>query len=329
MPPFPEDPPSWAADVPLLGIAAGFALLLGGANLLVRGAVWIALVLGLSRMAVGLTLVAFGTSLPELLVSLASAFKGENDIALANVLGSNTMNVLLIVGLTACIRPIHTRVDRLELGHMLAATALVALPFALQIGLGRALAAAMFAHIVFFCWQLMQRERRQGRQVTAGSASAPRANLGGWLANVFFLAVGLALLGYGAGWLVDGAKALALDVGMSDKLVGATIVAGGTSLPELATSAVAARRGHPEIAIGNVLGSNIFNVGSVLGLCGLIHPIPIDHATMLALLLATVASALWLAGVLHLRGAVGRTTGACFLLAWAGYVAFEAGGAGG
>ncbi|MGE3173649.1 MAG: sodium:calcium antiporter [Planctomycetota bacterium] len=323
------DAASWTSDYPLVAICAGFALLLGGANVLVRGAVWIALVLGVSPMTVGLTLVAFGTSLPELLVSLTSAWKGSSDIAMANVVGSNAMNVLLIVGTAAVIRPIHVVVDRLELVYMLLATALLVPPFALGV-VDRPIAAVMFALVVAFCWQLLRRERRAQRLRRETSApdlavdpSRVRGTPTGWLVHVLLLFVGFALLKYGADWLIDGSVTAARGLGISDALIGMTIVAGGTSLPELATSAIAARKGHSEIAIGNVLGSNIFNVGCVLGVCGLVHPLEAS-AALLPLLALAVGSAIWLALVLRVRFGTGRVTGALFLLAWAGFVVWQA-----
>lgn len=311
---------SWAGDLPALGILAGLVALVVGADLLVRGAVWVALVLGVSRMAVGLTLVAFGTSLPELLVSLTSAMRGNNDIAMANVIGSNAMNVLLIVGVAATIRAVRLGVDWLEIGYMLFATALAAVPFVLGTGVGRPLAGVMFAMVVLFCWQLLRRERRRVRQPDEHPIAS---SLRGWLVHLALIAIGLGMLKFGAEWLIDGSVATARHFGLSDALIGMTIVAGGTSLPELATSVVAARKGHPEIAIGNVLGSNIFNVGFVLGLCGLILPFPVDRDPLLALMWVTAGSALALALVLRLTSGVSRLAGISFLVAYGAFLAFE------
>jgi len=318
-----DQPPSWATEQPALGILGGLVLLILGADLLIRGAVWIALVLGISRMAVGLTLVAFGTSAPELLVSLNAAFKGSPTLAMSNVLGSNLMNVLLILGVVGLICPIRLKVDRLELRHMLFATVMLTLPFLLGTGLTRWLAAVMFAHLLLFCSQLLHRERRK-----AGSdddrKAPPVPSLWGWLSNLVLLGAGFLVLSLGASWLVDGAIVTASDLGMSEALIGVTILAGGTSLPELATAVIAARKNHPELAIGSILGSNIFNVGSVLGLCGLVEPFPIDHHELLATIIATTVASVWLAAVLGFLGGISRLTAIGFLLALISYMTWEA-----
>ena len=312
--------PGWLADYPWPGIGAGLLLLVVGADLLVRGAVWIALVLGVSRMAVGLTLVAMGTSMPELLVSFTAARTGHSAIAMANVIGSNTANVLLIVGVAAVICAIELRVKRLELCYMLVATALAGMPFVIEGGVTRLLAAGMTLMVAMFCCQLLVRERRQ-----AGHAQdpRPRATAFAWLLHVLLIGGGLILLAYGAEWLVAGAVVLSRSWGMSEAVIGMTIVAVGTSLPELATSAIAAKKGQPEIAIGNVVGSNIFNVGAVLGIAGLLQPFPVDREALGRLMVATVVSALALVLVLRLRNGISRPTGVVFLLAYGGYVAYE------
>ena len=320
--------PTWAAASPTLGMCAGFVALILGASLLVRGAVWMALVLGV----IWLTLVAFGTSLPELLVSLTSAWRGNSDIATANVLGSNVMNVLLIVGAAAVICPIRVPIHWLELGFMLGATALLGLPFWYG-ELSRPIAAAMALMVLAFTWTLLRRERRQKQAAREAAGETriqptpevrPTATALGWALHAAFLGVGLGLLKFGADWLIDGAVVTARSLGVGDALIGMTIVAGGTSLPELATSVTAARKGHPQIAIGNVVGSNIFNVGCVLGFCGLIQPIPVDRGALLPLLGMTVLSAVWIAALLRLRSGVGRVAGALFLLTYVAYLVWEA-----
>jgi cation:H+ antiporter len=314
--------PAWAPDSPLLAILVGLLGLVIGADLLVRGAVWIALSLGMSHMTVGLTLVAMGTSMPELLVSLTAARMGSSEIAMANVLGSNVANVLLIVGAAASLCSIRLQVRWLELGHLLLATALVCLPFALGRAMDRPLAAAMVAMLVVFCGQLMRRERAQLQ--TADHAPSHAATARGWLVHVPLLATGLVLLVLGAEWLVGGAVAVATALGISQSVIGMSVVAVGTSLPELATSVVAAARRQPEIAVGNILGSNVFNVGAVLGFAALVQPFPVDAAALGPLLAATVASAVAMVAVLRLAGGVPRLVGCLFLLAYFGFLASEA-----
>jgi cation:H+ antiporter len=290
--------PAWTSDQPLLAILIGLVALVVGADLLVRGAVWIALTLGMSRMAVGLTLVAMGTSLPELLVTLTAARTGSSEIAMANVIGSNTANILLIVGAAAAICPIVLQVRRYELGYMLVATALV-----------------------LFTVGLLRRERTHEEH--PGHEPRPKATPVGWLVNLALLGIGLVTLAYGAEWLVQGAVSIAASLGMSEAVIGMTIVAVGTSLPELATSAVAAKKGQPEIAIGNVIGSNIFNVGSVLGIAGLLQPFAVDVGALGRLMVMTVVSAVLLTVVLRWRGGVSRGFGVLFLVCYFAFMTYE------
>jgi cation:H+ antiporter len=312
--------PSWAADYPVPAIVLGLAMLVGGADLLVRGAVWMALVLGMSRMAVGLTLVAIGTSMPELMVSISAARNGYAEIAMANVIGSNTANVLLIVGVTALIRAIKIQVKPMELGYMLLATALAGVPFLWGHEMSRLLGAAMVLMLVAFCAQLLHRERHlEG----VGEGERPHSTLRGWLLNPALFAGGLTALIYGAEWLVEGSVRVASSLGMSQAMIGMTIVAVGTSLPELATSAVAARKGQPEIAIGNVIGSNIFNVGAVLGVAGLLQPFRVEFDSLWRLMAATALSAIALVVVLRLRFGVDRPTAALFTVSYFAYLALE------
>lgn len=316
-----QEAASWVQHWPELGILAGLAMLLVGADILVRGAVYIALQFGLSRITIGLTLVAFGTSMPELMVSLTAVDSGSNAIALANVLGSNTFNVLLVVGAAAAIKRIHLHVGRIEHGYLLLATALAAVPFVAGGGMSRPLAIAMLVMLVLFCCQLVARER-QARAVAVAivdAAPLPKGGLGGFAWHLLLFLCGLAALKFGADWLVAGAVHVARDFGMTEALIGATIVAGGTSLPELATSVVAARKGQPEISIGNIIGSNIFNVGSVLGLAGLLRPFPVDPGETGPLMLVTAVSSVALVVALRTCRGVPRLIGVLFLL---GYVAF-------
>lgn len=311
----------WPHELPWLALAAGLVLLVLGADLLVRGAVWVALALGLSRMSVGLTVVAIGTSLPEMLVSLTAARRDHAAIAMANVIGSNTANVLLIVGTAAAIRAIRLTTRWLELLFLLLATALAAVPFLGPAAVDRPLALVMVAMLVVFCALLLRRERthlpdpgQQHHHVTSPA---------GWLTHVALLGAGLLLLAWGADWLVEGAVVVARRLGVGDAIIGMTILAVGTSLPEFATSAVAAARGQPEIAVGNILGSNIFNVGAVLGFTALLQPFAVDTRALGGLMVATAVSALALVASLRLRGGVSRPCGCVFLGCYVAFVAWE------
>ncbi len=256
-------------------MVAGLAILVLGADWLVKGASRLALAAGITPLVVGLTVVAFGTSAPELAVSVSSAYSGATDIAVANVVGSNIFNVLLILGVSAIVAPlvVHQQLVRMDVPIMIGASLLL---FALSvdglIGLWDSLllASIIVAYTVF----LIVEARREKDPAIVAEYTEEVADAGGnekhsLLANLFFVVAGVAALVYGAQLMVDGAIAMAKSLGVSEVIIGLTIVAAGTSLPELATSTVAAFKGERDIAIGNVVGSNIFNICSVLGFSGL------------------------------------------------------------
>ncbi|MEW6487980.1 MAG: calcium/sodium antiporter [Thermodesulfobacteriota bacterium] len=252
----------------------GLILLYGGAEGLVRGSSALALRLGLSPLLVGLTVVAFGTSSPELAVSVRAALAGQGDIALGNVVGSNIANVALILGVCALARPLRVdaQVVRWDAPVLFATSALLVVLLGDRV-LGRAeglaLCAALVAYLVLSV-HLARREPSPGIQEEFAQAlpAAPRRL---W-AEVLLVVAGLGLLVLGGRFLVSGAVTVARGLGLSEAFIGLTVVAVGTSLPELATSLVAALRGEADLAVGNVVGSNIFNVLGVAGLASVIHP---------------------------------------------------------
>ncbi len=313
------DVPAWVTDYPICAVLAGLVMLVLGAEVLVRGAVWIALSVGISPMAVGLTLVSLGTSLPELLVTLSAA-EDAADLGMGNVLGSNVANVLLIVGASAVIRAFNLKTRWLELGYMLLLTALACLPFLLGGHLERWMSGVMLAVLVLFLFQLLARER-VARKLLEGTP-LPTSTASGWVVHLAFLAVGFFSLKYGADWLVEGACQVAADMGMSKAVIGVTVVAIGTSMPELATSIIAALRGHPEICIGNVVGSNIFNIGAVLGGAGLLQPFAFDANALLVTLGAVVLSTVMLTIILRTTSGVTRGLGLLFLLMYAAFTTY-------
>jgi cation:H+ antiporter len=317
------DLPAWVTDYPMLSMLAGLVMLVAGAEVLVRGAVWIALAVGMSRMAVGLTLVSIGTSLPELLVTLTAANSGDGgaDMGLANVLGSNVANVLLIVGVAAMIRGIRTKTRWLELGYMLILSGLACIPFLVGARLDRWLAGLMLVVLILFLYQLLARERVASKLLEEDIS--PKTTPLGWLFNSMLLGAGFLMLKFGAEWLVGGASQVASEMGMSPTMIGATVVAIGTSMPELATSAVAALRGQSEICIGNVIGSNIFNIGAVLGGAGMLQPMVFTaNPLMLVTIGVATAASLTLAVILRKTGGVSRSVGLLFLLAYAGFMTY-------
>lgn len=301
----------------VLLLLGGLVLLIGGAELMVRGAVWLAMALGVRPMVVGLTVVAFGTSAPELVVSMIGAFQDRSGLAVGTVFGSNVANVLLILGLAAVCSPIRQAPEsaRFELGVLALSTLLTVVALALG-ELERIQGGLLMALLVWFVWRLV-RERKD----LNGAEGPARAPSSAWasLLRSLSMGLGIAALGFGADLLVRGATGLAKGLGLSDTAVAAIFVALGTSLPELATSVVAALRGHSEIALGNVIGSNVFNVCWVLGATACIVPLPIGASDRFHVL-AGLAATLGLLAVLRVRRGVGRVAGAVMLAAYAAYL---------
>lgn len=260
-------------------VVAGIVLLGGGGDLLVRGAVSLARLLRVRPVIIGLTIVAMGTSAPELAASLTAALRGSGDVAIGNVVGSNIINVALIVGLAAVVLPIavHLSAVRLEWPVMLGFSA-AGIAMAWDGTISRLDGAILLAGLVAFTGILIRAAQRGSAapdaQVLTSEVDALTVRP---VRHLVLLDVGLVLAGgvllvVGAQLLVRGAVSIAQVAGLSERVIGLTIVAAGTSLPELATSLVATRRGQAEIALANVLGSNIFNLGAILGIVALVQP---------------------------------------------------------
>ncbi len=256
----------------------GLVLLVGGAEALVKGASRLAAAMGISPLVIGLTVVAFGTSAPELAVSVRSSVIGQPDVALGNVLGSNICNVLLILGLSAAITPmvVEQRLVRIDVPLMIAVTAIV-YGMAWDGAIGRVDGVILASCVVFYTAFAVVKSRREPRAVEREYEEAldlperrPRAGRAAW--NVMLVVGGLGFLVLGAHWLVEGAVAGARWLGVDELVIGLTVVAVGTSLPELATSVLASIRGERDIAVGNIVGSNLFNLLAVLGFSGAISP---------------------------------------------------------
>jgi cation:H+ antiporter len=279
-----------------MNIAIGLVLLLVGGELLVRGAVASAKALGVSPLLIGLTLVGFGTSTPELVTSVTAALNGSAGIAVGNVVGSNIANILFILGLSAVIYPMAVNPKGFKRdAFMVMAAALACLAVVLygRMGmlLGFAFIASLIAYVVFV---YVQEKSAPDEAAVVAEHRAEDARKGpGSIALSLAMAIGgIAITIFGAGYLVDGAIALAKDLGVSDTIIGLTIVAVGTSMPELVTSVMAAIRKHADVAYGNIVGSNIFNVLFILGTTAIIQPIdmPAQIAALdiWVMLLATV-----------------------------------------
>ena len=262
--------------ITLVLLLAGLVLLVVGAEFLVKGASRVAAILRIPPLIVGLTIVAYGTSAPEMFVSIISASSGQGDIAMGNVVGSNICNVLLILGLSALITPliVTKQIIRSDVPIMIGVSLLLLL-FSLDGQLSRVDSLILFIGGVVYTLSLIYQSKKQGTvpdEFTEEYSKSDRVTPSLWLKNIVFIVGGLALLVLGSRWLVDSAVTIARALQVNELLIGLTIVAFGTSLPELATSLVASWRGERDIAIGNVLGSNIFNILAVLGVAGIVSP---------------------------------------------------------
>tara|TARA_B110000046_G_scaffold32429_1_gene34753 strand:- start:18944 stop:19891 length:948 start_codon:yes stop_codon:yes gene_type:complete len=254
------------------------ALVLGG-EFLVRGAVSIALKAKISPLVVGMTVVSFGTSAPELLVSLSAVFGGHPDVSVGAVVGSNISNIGLVLGITVLIFPIVVNRDilRIDWPLMILATFLFYF-FAMNGELSWWEGVVLISILALFTFWLVSRSRKEGIQKAAES-EVEELNSGNPIyKDVLFLSVGMIALYFGAEWLIDSVVGIASSHGVSEKLISVTIVAFGTSLPELVTSAMAALRKETDISIGNLIGSNIFNIFAVLGVTAIVHPLSISDS---------------------------------------------------
>lgn len=262
-----------------LQLIAGLVALIVGAELLVRGASRLAGAMGVSSLVIGLTVVAFGTSAPELAVSIKATLDGQSGVALGNVIGSNTFNVLFILGLSATIAPlvVSSQLVRLDVPVMIGVS-LLTIALAWDATLGRLDGAILFSGILVYTGLLLYVSRKQQQSETESTEARPH----GLLWSGVIAVVGFALLVVGSRLLVTSAVSIAEHFGVSNLVIGLTIVAAGTSLPEVVTSVVASLRGERDIAVGNVVGSNIFNLLCVLGATALIAPggIPISPSVL-------------------------------------------------
>lgn len=251
----------------------GLLALVVGAEALVRGASRLAVSWGISPLVVGLTVVAFGTSAPEMAVSVDAALAGSSDLAIGNVVGSNVANILLILGISALVAPllVAEQIIRQEIPVMIGASLLVVV-MALDGGIGRIEAVLLFALVIAYTVFLVIQSRRATQATEEEFATEiPTSQWDRhWGVQAVLVIGGLALLVLGADWLVGAAVAFAKVMGVSDLVIGLTVVAVGTSMPEIATSLIAALRGQRDIAVGNVVGSNIFNLLAVLGAAGIV-----------------------------------------------------------
>ena len=307
-----------------LQLAAGLVLLLGSGEFLVRGSVGFARALGLSPLFIGLTLVGFGTSAPELVASLIAAFREAPGIAVGNVVGSNIANVLLILGLAALVSPLPvTRQAFHRDAVALTAASVVAVIVVLSGNLGRLAGSALLVMLVAYVYLTYRSERDQPNSEAhrhedeVALHEPPPRRAGRHLAIAIAALVGVVV---GARLLVDAAIVLAQDFGVPETVIGLTVVAIGTSLPELAVSAIAAFRGQGAVAVGNVVGSNIYNILGILGLTALVHPLSVPPEIAALDIWVLLATAVVLLYFMLGGRTLGRLWGGAFLLAYAGYL---------
>ena len=304
----------------VIKLLAGFVLLFFGGDWLVEGGVALARRFRISPLVIGMTIVAFGTSAPELLVSLISAIKGSAGIAIGNVVGSNIANIGLILGLTALICPIETDNSKvIRHGSIMIAASLLLMVFALKSGITRMEGLILFAGLILFTTISVRKGRTQQQETDIDDLEGKPMTV---LAAIGLIVLSCGMLAFGADILVDGATTVASALGVSDKVIGLTIVALGTSLPELAASVAAAFKKQMDISIGNIIGSNIFNILCVLGVSTSIKPISLEFRDY-------VNDFIWMMGfsifiiifttMRKKKGRLGRTAGILFLLAYAVY----------
>jgi cation:H+ antiporter len=310
-------------------LVLGLILLVVSAEWLVKGASRLAAVCGISPLVIGLTVVAFGTSAPELAVSVMSAFKGQADLALGNVVGSNIFNVLFILGVAALVTPliVAQQLVRLDVPVMIVASGLM-LVLGLDGNISRLDGALLFAGGVGYTWFLIRQSRRETSEAVkleyAQEFGGAKEKPSHWAVNVGLILVGVGGLVIGSKFLVDGAVQIAKHFGVSELIIGLTIVAAGTSLPEVATSVVAAFRGERDIAVGNVVGSNIFNILSVLGLASVVAPagINVARSALVFDIPVMIAIAVACLPVFFADYQISRLNGAAFLGFYVAYVVY-------
>lgn len=310
----------------IIWLLVGLVLILTGANVLTDGASAIARRMGISDLIVGLTVVAFGTSAPELAISVLSAIAGNSSLAIGNVVGSNIFNILVIIGITAMVRPIV--VERTILTReipMMLLTSLILLILG-NIGSGlisRISGILLLVGFALFMWYTYVSAHKASPVEKQGAEEAGAAvkMMPVWRSIIYILG-GLAALVWGGDKFVDGASGIASALGVSDAIIGLTIVAAGTSLPELATSIVSALKRKSDMAVGNVIGSNIFNTLMVLGASATVSPLAfgtIGNFDLLTLVGASIA--FWLFGWFFAKRTITRIEGAILFLAYIAYVA--------
>ncbi|WP_322819761.1 calcium/sodium antiporter [Tepidiforma sp.] len=314
--------------LPIVLFTAGIALLIVGAESLVRGAGHLALAIGVSPLVVGLTVVAFGTSSPELAVSVSASYGGQADLAVGNVVGSSIFNILVILGVSALAAPlvVHQQLVRFEVPLMIAVSALTLL-LALDGGIQPWEGLLLLLGIVAYTWWAIRKSRSESNEVrNEYEAEIDRRPVDprNVALDLLLIVAGLGMLVLGSEWFTDGAVEIAEFLGVSELVIGLTIVAAGTSMPELATSVVAALRGERDIAVGNAVGSNLFNLLCVLGASALVSSggLPVADSALRFDLPVMVAVAVASLPIFFTGYVITRANGLLFLALYAAYTAY-------
>lgn len=311
-------------------LIAGLVLLIIGAEVLVRGASKIAAVVGITPLVIGLTVVAFGTSSPELAVSLMSSYSGNVDIAIGNVVGSNIFNILFLIGLTAIIVPlvVAQQLIRLDVPLLISISILMFL-MGLDGAITRLDGILLFILLIGYTWFLIRQSRKERSllvktQYEIEYAADNKWSRKEWAINIGMITIGLFMLVFGSRWLVDSATTIARQMGVSDLIIGLTIVSAGTSAPEVATSVIASLRGQRDIAVGNAIGSSIFNILAVLGISAMIAPqgVPVSSAAMQFDIPIMIASAVACLPIFFTYRRISRVEGIIFLGYYIAYVIY-------
>ena len=302
----------------LLITLGGLVVLVLGAEAMVRGAVDLALRARISPLVIGLTVVSMGTSAPELIVSLLAAMKGSSSIAVGNVVGSNIVNITFILGLCVLIFPIDVDRDARRIHWPVMMISSLLFWYLLGDGNFSSWEGTLFVVllVVYVGWMVWSSRRASAAD---GAAEREAAKHPIWRA-VLLLIVGIAGLSQGADWFVDGAVAISRSMGVSEQLIGVTVVAVGTSLPELVTSLMAAFRKQADISLGNLIGSNVFNLLGIIGVSSMIMPIEVERSSFFLDLMAMLLSSLLLYPLMRYGGRVGRWQGAILVAFYVGYV---------
>ncbi len=311
----------------VLLVIGGLLLLVGGGELLVRGAVGLASVLGVSPLVIGLTVVAFGTSAPELVVSLEAVFSGHPDIVLGNVVGSNIANILLIVGAAAALKTVTISPGLVRRDGSLLLVATVGFVGVCLLGsIGRVAGGAMvlilIGYTVWSFWAARRRAPTADPETEVETQAAPA----GIMIALAITACGIGGVIGGASLLIDGAVEIARWAGLSEAVIGLTLIAFGTSLPELATAGMAALRGHSDLAVGNALGSNLFNMLAIAGVTAIVTPVPVPAELLRFDLWVMIGVTVALLVMMTTERRVSRVEGGVLMTGYAVYITLTVGG---